>query len=116
MSDAHKPHLTFQADLQGRQLAEVDRELDTIGEITNEQALALLDDDGKEFRKYLHFTSIRYLKRMAEPKNEDLRNILEMEDEDEQVKAFNQYIGDQESLKTVSEDISCRRHDVYFRA
>ena len=37
-------HLTFQADLQGRQLAEVDRELDTIGEITNEQALALLDD------------------------------------------------------------------------
>ena len=92
-------HLTFQADLQGRQLAEVDRELDAIGEITNEQALALLDDDEKEFRKYLHFTSIRYLKRMAEPKNEDLRNILEMEDEDEQVKAFNQYIGEPESLK-----------------
>lgn len=92
-------HLTFQADLQGRQLAEIERELEDIGEITNAQALELLDDDEKEFRKYLHFTSIRCLKRMAEPKNRDLRNILEIEDENEQVKAFNQYIREPESLK-----------------
>lgn len=92
-------HLTFQTDLQGRQLAEVEKELKDIGEITNEQALELLDDDEEEFRKYLHFTSIRYLKRMSEPKNEDLRNILEIEDEEERMQAFNQYISNPDCLK-----------------
>ena len=69
-------HLTFQTDLQGRQLEEIRRELQEIGEITNEQALSLLDDDEAEFKKYLNFTSIKYLKRLGEPKNEDLRHAL----------------------------------------
>ena len=95
----HSRHLTFQTDLQGRQLEEVKKKLAELGEITNEQALSLLDDDRQEFRKYLNFTSVRYLKRLGEPKNEDLRNILEIENEDERVKAFNQYIGETENLK-----------------
>ena len=95
----HSRHLTFQTDLQGRQLEEVKAQLAKLGEITDEQALSLLDDDEQEFRKYLNFTSIRYLKRLGEPKNNDLRNILEMENEDERVKAFNQYIGETENLK-----------------
>ncbi len=92
-------HLTFQTDLQGRQLEEIRRELQGIGEITNEQALSLLDHDEKEFKKYLYFTSIKYLKRLGEPKNDDLRNILYIEDEDEKVKAFHQYIGGPENVK-----------------
>lgn len=92
-------HLTFQTDLQGRQLEEIRRELQGIGEITNEQALSLLDHDEKEFKKYLHFTSIKYLKRLGEPKNDDLRNILYIEDEDEKVKAFHQYLGEPENVK-----------------
>lgn len=92
-------HLTFQTDLQGRQLEEIRRELREIGEITNEQALALLDRDGKEFKKYLYFTSIKYWKRLGEPKNEELRNILYMDDEEEKVKAFHQYLGEAENVK-----------------
>ncbi len=92
-------HLTFQTDLQGRQLEEIKEEIQGIGEITNEQALSLLDQDEAEFKKYLYFTSIKYLKRLGEPKNEDLRNILYIEDEDEKVKAFHQYLGESENVK-----------------
>ena len=91
--------LTFQADLQGRQLAEIQKKLEQIGEITNEQALDLLDGDIQEFKKYLNFTSIRYLKRLGEPKNEDLRNILYIENEEERVKAFNQYLSVEENVR-----------------
>lgn len=92
-------HLTFQTDLQGRQLEEIRRELDETGEITNEQALSLLDQDGNEFKRYLYFTSVRYWKRLGEPKNEDLRSILFIDDEDEKVKAFHQYLGKPENVK-----------------
>lgn len=92
-------HLTFQADLQGRQLAAVNRRLAQIGEVTDQEALALLADDEEAFKKYLNFTSIKYLKRLGEPKNEDLRRILEIEDSKEQVTAFNSYIGQPENLK-----------------
>lgn len=91
--------LTFQADLQGRQLQEIQRKLKQIGEITNEQALDLLDGDIQEFKKYLNFTSIRYLKRLGEPKNEDLRTILYMENEDDRVKAFNRYLSEGKNVR-----------------
>lgn len=91
--------LTFQADLQGRQLAAVNRRLAEIGEVTDEEALSLLSDDGEAFKKYLNFTSIKYLKRLGEPKNEDLRKILEIQNGKEQVAAFNSYISQPENLK-----------------
>lgn len=92
-------HLTFQTDLQGRQLEKIKDELAKIGEITNEQALSLLDDDEQVFKKYLNFTSIKYLKRLGEPKNEDLRNILEIEDEEQRVKSFDEYLSKSENVK-----------------
>lgn len=92
-------HLTFQADLQGRQLEEIREKLRQLGEITNEQALELLDGDIQEFKKYLNFTSIRYLKRLGEPKNKDLRDILDMEDEEKRVKAFNRYLSEDANVK-----------------
>lgn len=92
-------HLTFQTDLQGRQLQEIRNKLEEIGEITNEQALDLLDDNEVEFKKYLNFTSIKYLKRLGEPKNEDLRNILDIDDEEEKVKAFHGYLSEAENVK-----------------
>lgn len=93
-------HLTFQTDLQGRQLAAVERRLEQIGEITDEEALSLLEDDEQEFKKYLNFTSIKYLKRLGEPKYEELRKILEMEKEKEKVEAFHTYLSRPENVKS----------------
>lgn len=91
--------LTFQTDLQGRQLAEIKEELGKIGDITDGQALHLLDSDEKEFKTYLNFTSVKYLKRLGEPKNDDLRSILDIADEDKRVEQFNKYLSQSENVK-----------------
>ena len=92
--------LNFQYELRGKQLAQIESRLDEIGEIRTEDALQLLTDDEDEFRKYLYFTSARYLKRLDEPKNKDLLDILYMEgDDDERVLAFNRYLQKGENVK-----------------
>ncbi len=92
-------HLTFQTQLQGVQLAEVRKKLESIGEITDEEALGLVFEDEGEFRKYLYYTSAKYIQRLKEPKNEDLLEIVYCEDKKEKVKAFNAYIRNNENLK-----------------
>lgn len=92
-------HLTFQTELQGVQLNEVRKNLEQIGEITDEEALRLVLEDEEEFKKYLYYTSAKYIKRLQEPKNEDLLKIIFMEDKDEKVKQFNDYLKKEGNLK-----------------
>jgi len=91
--------LNFQADLQGRQLNEINRQLDKIGEVTDEEAMSLLSDDADEFLKYIFYISAKYIKRMDEPKNKDLLDIIHMDDKEEQVGSFNKYLSNDENLK-----------------
>lgn len=91
--------LTFQIDLQGRQLKEINDKLKEIGEVTDSEAIKLLGDDEEEFLKYLFYTSAKYIKRIDEPKNEDLRKILEIEDKDIQISNFNRYLSKSENMK-----------------
>lgn len=97
-------HLTFQTSLQGVQLAEVNKELEQIGEITDEEALKLVLEDEEEFKQYLYYTSAKYIQRLKEPKNEDLLKIICMEVHDSdskeaRVKEFNDYLKKPENLK-----------------
>ena len=85
-------HLTFQTDLEGRQLPGIQSELEKVGEVDDEQALALLKDDEQALLTYLNFTSIRFWKRLGEPKYEELRNILDIRDRDERRKCFDDYL------------------------
>jgi hypothetical protein len=91
--------LTFQADLQGRQLNEINKRLTELGEVTDEEAISLLSDDEDEFLKYIYYTSAKYIKRLDEPKNEDLLDILRMSDKELQVSSFNKYLSNEENLK-----------------
>lgn len=61
-------HLTFQTELQGVQLREVRKKLAEIGEITDEEALKLVVEDEELFKKYLYYTSAKYIQRLKEPK------------------------------------------------
>lgn len=94
-----RTHLTFHTELFGRQLPQINKELNQIGSISTEDALALLEDEPHEFLKYLFYTGAKYIKRLDEPKNEDLRNILYIEEEEEQVQVFNQFLQQEENLK-----------------
>lgn len=92
-------HLTFQTELQGVQLAEVRKNLENIGDITDEEVLKLVLEDEEEFKKYLYYTSAKYIKRLQEPKNEDLLEIIYCENKEEKVRQFNKYLKKEENLK-----------------
>ncbi|WP_313340416.1 AAA domain-containing protein [Sedimentibacter sp.] len=90
---------TFQADLQGRQLYEVEKLLKSLGEVTDEEAVSLISDDEEDFLKYLYYISAKYIKRLDEPKYKDLLEIIYLEDKELKTKLFNQYLKDEEKLK-----------------
>lgn len=98
LSESHQ--LNFQAELQGKQLADIERQLKEIGPISDTDALKLLTDDEDEFLKYLYYTSAKYIKRLDEPKNKELLDIIYMDaEEEEQVSAFNRYLSNDENVK-----------------
>ena len=90
--------LPFQADLEG-QLNKVNQRMKDIGGFDEEETIRLLDDDEEEFRKYLYYTSVKYIKRIHEPKNTDLMDIVFLDNDEEQVKQFNKYLSKEENIK-----------------
>ena len=91
--------LPFEADLRGRQLRRVENRIEKAGEITNEAALSLLADDQEELKKYLYYTSAGYMKRLGEPQFEQLKEIVYLEDSEQQLQAFGEYLSQKENLK-----------------
>ena len=95
-----RSHLNFQYELQAGQLPQVDKELKSRGTVTTEDALALLDRSTEDFLQYLYYTSARYIRRLGEPKNKDLLDIVYSRAEDgEKITAFNKYLSKTENLK-----------------
>lgn len=92
-------HLTFQTQLQGVQLAQVEERIKNTREFTDEEALKLVLEDRDAFRSYLFYASAKCIKRLQEPKNADLLDIVRMTDKDKRVHAFNEYLRNDENLK-----------------
>lgn len=90
--------LPFQANLTGQE-NEVNQKIDDIGRISESEALELLTDNEHEFKKYLYYTSAKFIKRIDEPKNENLKSIIMMDNDDEQVDAFNKYMSGEDNVK-----------------
>ena len=88
----------FTADLQGRQLVQVNTRIRERGEITDKDAISLLDSDENELYQYLYYTSARYIKRLEEGKYEDLRKIIFEEKEELQIEKFNKYLSDEDNI------------------
>lgn len=91
--------LTFEQDLEGRQMDKVDRRIEKLGSFSDEDAVSLLSDDVEELKQYLYFISAKYIKKIDHSKNEDLRNILFMEDEEKRLSEFNKYLSKGENLE-----------------
>ena len=91
--------LTFLADLQSRQIVEIERQLEELGKVTDEEALALLPDDFDEYYKFLNYTSAKHIKKIGTPKYKDLKDILYLDDEEQQLVEFNRYIADDEKFE-----------------
>lgn len=90
--------IPFEADLGGRQRNQIGKKLQSIGEISEGKAISLLDDNLEELMKYLYYTSARYIQKINQSSNSELKNILEMKNEEECVKEFIKYISKKENI------------------
>ena len=91
--------LPFQTDLRGRQLSQVQAKIDEAGEITDKEALALLDSDYEQLYQYLYFTSARYIKKLGDARYKDLYHIIFEEEDELQVANFSKYLSKTENVK-----------------
>ncbi len=91
--------MNFQISVQTGQLHDVDSRLKELGEFDINDALKLIDSDTNALMTYINYASIKCIKRILEPKNEDFKNILYIEDEEKRVKEFNQYLSSAENMK-----------------
>lgn len=91
--------LPFQADLQGRQLRQVEEKISSAGEITDKDAMQLLDSDYGQLKMYLYYTSARYIKKLGDSRNKELYDILFNESEETQVESFSRYLTKTENVK-----------------
>lgn len=91
--------MPFQTDLQGRQLNQVEKMIEDAGEITDKEALGLLDTDYEQLRQYLYYTSAKYIKRLGEARNKELFSIIFEESPDTQVESFSKYLNKSENIK-----------------
>ena len=95
-----RSHMNFQYELQVGQLPQVEAELKRCGTVTTADAMALLDQNTEDFLKYLYYTSAKYIRRLGEPKNSDLLELVNSNENDpEVIVAFNKYLSKTENLK-----------------
>lgn len=90
--------LPFQIDLSGRQLRRIEKKLEDTGTVSEEQAIALVDDDVEELKKYLFYTGASYMKGLDRDEFGKLREILYEEDLDKATEAFAKYVGEKKNL------------------
>ncbi len=107
--------LPFQMDLKGRQLSRVEERIRESGEISDREAMALLDDDLEELYKYLFYTSARYIKKLDDPKYKELKSILYEEEGEEQLSDFNRYLSDAGNIIKLQKNISGYHYHLHFR-
>lgn len=137
--------LPFQADLQGRQMEQVNRRIEKIGSgaresfgrdgsgsrqtggdarrgfiekdgsgskqtggdarrgFIEEEAFSLLDGNLEELKKYLYYTSARYIKKIDSPRHKELREIIQNENKKTRLEDFSRYLGKKENIKKLQE-------------
>ena len=91
-------NMTYQIDLQGRQLQQVNKAIQEIGEIKNQDALSLTNQTSERQLKYLYYTSIKHIKRLGEPKNKDLLDILFIEKDEKRLEEISTYLKNGENI------------------
>ena len=92
--------LNFQFELQSNQLENIEKRLSEIGQINDSDALDLIQDDGEDFLKYLYYTSAKYIKRLGEPRNKELLDIIMMDPKHpDRVTEFNKYLSEEENVR-----------------
>lgn len=89
----------FELDLQGRQMEQIDKMLSAQPDVSEQEALLLLDRNEDEFLQYLYFISAKYVKRIWGGAYAELRSIIDNEDLEDACQKLNKYISESENVK-----------------
>lgn len=91
--------IPFQSDLQGRQLASVNKKIAEAGEFSDEMAMALIDSDFEKLKSDLYYMSARYIQKLKNNTYKELRDILDEKDPEIQIEKFSKYLSKTENVK-----------------
>lgn len=89
----------FELDLKSRQLNTLDELINEKPVVTEAMALELLDRNEEEFLQYLYYKSAKNIKRLSEPKYDELRQIIYTEDKFAAVQAFIKWLSESDNVK-----------------
>lgn len=98
LADTQQRHLAFYADLFDRQMGAVNKRQNELQNVSLQEALNLLPQDDKYLLNYLYYASARCIKRLDEPKNKELKNII-FSDEEGRYEAFGKYLSDDKNVE-----------------
>lgn len=92
MTENMKNSMTLDLILSGTSLNQINSERKKIKDIDCEKTVSLINENKLNFFMYIYFKSVELLQQLDLPEYKDFKDILYMEDEDEQKKEFNKYI------------------------
>ncbi len=93
--------MTLRLNLEGQQFSAIQKRINEIGNISDEDALSLLYFDESQFSQYLNFTSVKYIKRLFNPEYKDFLEILNIADEHTQCTEFNKFFSISENVRKI---------------
>lgn len=82
-------------------LDEKEKSLSQLPEVHESDIRSLLTKADQSFLTWLFFTSVKHIKKINEPQNEQLLNIINSKDNEERVKLFNNYTSNEENFKNL---------------
>lgn len=91
-------NMNLRINLDGQQNSEIKKQLTEIGEIKDEDALALLDFDYDKLIEFINFTSVKFIKKLLKPEYKDFVDIINIKDEGKQATEFNKYFSKSENI------------------
>lgn len=98
LADTQGRHLLLYADLHDRQTMQVKNRQAQLGRVSIEEALRMLPQDEKYLLNYFYFASARCIKRLDEPRNKTLKELI-FSDSENRVSDFNKYLSEDENVE-----------------
>ena len=91
-------NMNLRMNLEGQQYSKIKKRLEEIGNISDEDALSLLDFDHEKLMQFINFTSVKFLKRLFEDEYKDFIEILNIKNKEKQSTEFNKYFSVSENI------------------
>ncbi|MFP4078142.1 MAG: AAA domain-containing protein, partial [Candidatus Izemoplasmataceae bacterium] len=81
------------------EIEKLKKKLNALPKVSNDEALKKVEGADRRFSTWLNFMSVERIQRLGEKRYENLWEIINMDDEEAQYKAFKEYLRDKKNFK-----------------